>query len=106
MLCNDHAAILIDPRNFGHVEIHILIVLEELARGIGNLRSGKHRRTHLVEQRLKEMIVMPIHQCNTHILVGEFLCETHAAESGTDDDNMLLICHNDPTPCCIVKKIT
>ena len=54
------------------------------------------------------MIVVPVHKCDTHIFfLGKFLCETYAPKSGADNDNMLLICHNNtPLLIAIVKKIT
>ena len=42
------------------------------------------------------MVVMPINQRNPHIFLCKLLGKTYAAESGTDNDNMFLICHNTP----------
>ena len=39
------------------------------------------------------MIVVTVYKRDTHILLGKLLGKTHAAESGTDNDNMFLICH-------------
>ena len=38
MLRNDDTAFLVNSRDLGHKEIHILIVLKKLAGGVGNLR--------------------------------------------------------------------
>ena len=44
------------------------------------------------------MVVVSIHERNPYIFLCEFLGKTHAPKSGSDNDNMLLICHINPTP--------
>ena len=104
VLRDQHAPILIDTKRLRHKEIDIVVVLEELACGVGDLRRREYSRTHLIEQRLEQMIIMPIHKRDANVFLGKFLGETHAPESGSDDDHMLLIRHNDPTPYSYSEK--
>ena len=88
------AASLIDARRLRHEEVHVVVVLEKGTRRIGDLSCRKYRRAHLIEQRLKQMVVVTVNERNAYILLCQLLGKAYAAKPRTNDDDMLLICHD------------
>ena len=88
------AASLIDARRLRHEEVHVVVVLEKGTRRIGDLSCRKYRRAHLIEQRLKQMVVVTVNERNVYVLLCQLLGKAYTAKPRTNDDDMLLICHD------------
>ena len=98
MVGKQHLPLLIHALSLGHEELHILVLTEEVANGIGNFLCAQHSRGKLIKERLEEMIVVAIHQEHIHILLGQILGQFDAAKTAAYYDNLLSLCHGKNLP--------
>ena len=75
--------------------MHVRLVAEDAPDGERDVRRRKHRGGHLVEKRLEQVVVLPVHHHHAHRGLRERLCRRDAAEAAADDhhDGFMLWCH-------------
>ena len=99
MIGQQHLAVLIDALRLGHEEFHIFIVAEKRPDRIGNFIRGENRGRYLIKQRLKQVKVMPVNQCDLDIFPGEQSGQLDAAKPSTHNYNTrFFICHDNALP--------
>lgn len=95
----DDFAGLVNALCFRHEEFDVVVLAEERADRISDFVRGEDSRRYLIEQRLKQLEVVAVDDCDVYILLGKELCRLDAAKACTDDyDSWFLICHDDFLP--------
>src|SRR6185436_5508754 len=69
----------------GHQDFGVLLLAEEPADRHGNVARGERRGRHLIEQRLKDVVVRPIEDRHVNGGVAQRSRGVQAAESRADD---------------------
>ncbi len=70
------------------------------ADGLGNFGGGQPRGSHLIEQRLKQIMICAINHCYSRVGAAEMLAECEPAEARPEHDDLrnLLVRHEGM--CC------
>ena len=63
----------------------------ELTDRRSDLGRREHRRRHLIEQRLKDVVVAAVDQDDIDIRVPQRACRGDSGKAGADDDNALAL---------------
>jgi glycine/D-amino acid oxidase-like deaminating enzyme len=63
---------------------------EDGAQRLRDLRSGKASCGHLVEQRLKQVMILPVHEGDVVVRILQALTEGEAGEAAAENDHFLL----------------
>jgi hypothetical protein len=82
---NHVALLLVDAGDFGEDDRRIFLFSENSADRCGNLPRSQNRRRHLVQQRLKDMVIGAVNQRNFGRRPAQRLDGCQAAESPADD---------------------
>ncbi len=85
----DHRAPLdIDAAHLRQHDIDVVGMAENAADRRGDVRRREARGRHLVQERLKQMVIVLIDQGDVERRAGEVLRRAQPAEPGTDDDDL------------------
>jgi hypothetical protein len=81
---------------FCHQHRHLWIIREHGAERVGDIAGGQTACRDLIEQRLEEVKVPPIHQRNPHRRAPQCLGGMQATEAAPDDHDVMkvVIAHN------------
>ena len=71
-------------------EPQVLLLLEDAADGVGDVRCVQAGRGHLVQQRLERVEVVPVDERDLDGITGELLRRHHPAEPRANHDDVLL----------------
>src|SRR5262249_50812602 len=77
----------IDRGNGGEQDLDVLLFAQNPADRRGDVAGRQRRGRHLIEQRLKEMIVVAIEQRHAHVGATKGARCVEAAEAAADDDH-------------------
>jgi hypothetical protein len=81
----------IDRRHLGQLDLHVDVIVEELAQRVRDVARGQLRRRDLVEQRLELVIVVAVDQGDPDVVaVGQPPGAADAGEAAADDDDVQL----------------
>ena len=86
-----HAPRLVDALRLRHEELDVLVLAEIGAHRVRNLILGEDGGRNLIEERLKEVEIVTIHQRDLYVLLCERLRELDPAKPGAADHNMRLL---------------
>ena len=90
----EYIAGLVNALGFRHEEFHVGVLPEESADRISDFICRQYRRGYLVQQRLKQVIVMTVYQSDLHIIFRKQFCQFDAAKAcAYYNDTRFLICH-------------
>src|SRR5215216_778777 len=78
----------IDGHHFCHVDGDILLSAKYAPERVGDLRWYKPGYGDLIEQRLEQVIVVPVDQCDLNLRVSQLAGGLHPAKTCANDDNM------------------
>jgi hypothetical protein len=85
-----------------HAEVFLLHL--ELTDRRGDLGRREHRRRHLVEQWLKDVVIAPVNQDDIDISMPQRACRGDAGEAAADDDDALALRAGSLDNCsCLVR---
>src|SRR5262245_52109381 len=74
--------------DFAHLEGDVFLLAENCPQGVGDLCGKQTCNSYLVEQRLEEMVVMPVHERDVRWGLCQAVRNFHSAEAGTDNNDM------------------
>ena len=81
----------IERGDLGELDVHVDVIVEELAQRVGDVARGQLRGRHLVEQRLELVVVVAVDQRDAHVVaVGQAAGAADAGEAAADDDDVQL----------------
>jgi hypothetical protein len=83
--CPHDTSLDVEVLDLRQQDLDVLAAPEKAAQRRRNLPGGQDARRDLVQQRLEEMVVRPIHQRDLDVLAAQRLRDAHAAETATDD---------------------
>jgi hypothetical protein len=63
---------------------------QDAADGLCNFRRGQPARRHLIQQRLEQVMIRPVHDREARVRVAEVLAERQSAEARTQHDDVSL----------------
>jgi hypothetical protein len=75
----------IDRADFAHLESQVFLAPEDGPQGISDLGGDQACDRDLIEQRLEQMVVMPVDQCDLYGRAGQFLGGFQATEPGPNN---------------------
>ena len=81
----------IDGARFGQDHAHVAPTASHRANGVRDVAGAKRRGCHLVEQRLKQVVIAPIDESYPHqrgAQFGQAPRRLQAAKTATNDDDM------------------
>ncbi len=78
----------VDALRLSHPKFQVLLAAQNGPHRVGNLIRRDARRSHLVQQRLKQVIVIPVHQRNPHGLFCQSAGSAQSSKSSPQDHNM------------------
>ncbi len=81
----------VDGGDFAHQHGDVLLPAKNMAYRRGDGRPGQACGGHLIQQRLKQMMVTAVDQRDLHGLAGECLGRFKSAEAAADDDDVRTI---------------
>src|SRR5690606_23443235 len=81
-------ALELDPDHFTQKYLNRLVGAQDDPDGFGNLRRRKGSRGHLIEQWLKEVVILPIDDRHLHAALAQSLCGLQSGKAGADDHHM------------------
>ena len=84
---HDFPALEIDAGDFGQHHSGVALAAENVANGRRDIGRRKTRGRHLVEQRLKHMMIVAIDERDVERLTGEALGGRQSAEAAADNDH-------------------
>jgi hypothetical protein len=64
-----------------------VLVPDQTSNGSGDVGRRQPGRRHVIEQRLKEVMVFPVDQGDVQRRLGTSLCDSEGGEAGADDDH-------------------
>lgn len=77
----------IDAGDFAHQHRDVFLFVENMPDRRGNRRCRQARRRHLIQQRLKQMVIAAIDHRDLQRLAGKRLDRFVSAEAAADDDD-------------------
>ena len=81
------AARCVQPGHFGHQNSDIGLIAEHMANRLGNGRRCQTGRSHLVQERLKQVVVLPVDDSDIHLGMPQSACCLQAAEAAANDQD-------------------
>ena len=75
----------VDADDLIHQHFGVALVAQDGADGLGDVGRRKHRERHLVEQRLKQMMIAPVDHGDIDRQVRQARGRVEAGEASTDD---------------------
>ena len=84
---SDRALCGIDGRDFAHEYRDVALLAKNMTYGRGNGRGRQTRRSDLIQQRLKQVMVTAVDDGDLHGPAGEYLGRFQSAEAATDNDH-------------------
>ena len=78
----------VDVHHIAHDRGHVLLVGQDTAQELGDFRYGQCSRGNLIEQRLKEVMIPPIHECDADGFVPQPLRTFETGKPAAEDENM------------------
>jgi hypothetical protein len=85
---HDHPARWIDRRNLGEQHLHVALAAQHPADGRGDVAGRQTGRRHLIQERLEQMMIAAIDECNAYVAPPERLRSVQTAETTSDDDDV------------------
>jgi hypothetical protein len=93
-ITQNYASVLyVNVRGFRQPNGHVLLFSKYLAKGRGNIGRRERPGGHLVEQRLKKMVIHAVEQAYLDGRVLERARQAQPAKTTPDDDNFVLPSH-------------
>ena len=86
------ARFYIDGHHFVHEHFGVLLVAQNAADGLRNVRRRQNRQRHLVEQRLENVMILPVDDGYIHGQVSQGLGRVQSAESSPHDHYAGAVC--------------
>jgi len=77
----------VNARHLGHLEAEILLPAKDAPHRLGDLFGIQVGRRYLIEQRLEEVVIVPVDQGDIHGSPAQHLRSLQPAETGPDNDN-------------------
>jgi hypothetical protein len=84
----DDAFADVDALRFGKQHAHVLVRRQQVSKGCCDVRGRQQRGGHLIEQRLKEMMIRSVDDSNANRLASKRPRSGKPAESTTENDDM------------------
>jgi len=81
----DDLGVEIDRACFGKEHLRVLLRAEDATNRDGDVARIERGRSHLIEERLKQVMIAPIDQGHSHGCVRERPCRIEAAETPAQD---------------------
>jgi hypothetical protein len=78
----------INPSGLSQHHLGIRLLAQNPPQRLGNIRRGQGRRRHLVKQRLKEMMILPVEQRDPHPGLPQSLRRRQPAKAPANNDHM------------------
>jgi len=85
---SDHAPREIEVFNFSKQDLDIRTAAKNPTKRRSNFPRRESRRRHLVEQRLKGMVILAVNQRNANRGAGQLPCSHEATKAAADDDHV------------------
>ena len=79
--------VAIQARDFAEHDLHAAIPAKDFPDGFGDVGGRQRRRGHLIEKRLKQVIVLPIDDGDRHAGATKRARHFYSAKATPDDDN-------------------
>ncbi len=74
--------------HFAQLECDVLLLPEDRPERVCDLRRQESRDGDLIKQRLKEVIILLVNQCDLDRDISQMACHIQAAKACPNDDNM------------------
>ena len=82
----------VDPLNVGKHDCGVGLLTEHAADWRGDIRGGEPRCRHLIKERLKQMVIVPINHHDIDRRIPQRPCGRETAEACPDDYDPLAVC--------------
>ncbi len=83
----DDPVLQVDVADVSQLDGDVLVAMQHLTEGCGDLALGEDPGGHLVEQRLEQVMVATVDEDDVDFGVPEYPRRRQAAEAPTDDDD-------------------
>ena len=88
----------VDPGDRVHVDAGVLLIVEEVAQRVPDLRRLQQGGGDLVQERLKRVVVVLVDDYDVHVRLLQRARRTHAREAAAENQDarsrrLLVICH-------------
>ncbi len=82
------AALRVDRQGLGQDDVGVLLAPQNRSDGVGDVGGGERGGRHLIQERLEEIVIAPIHDGDANRGAGEALHGLEPAETGSHDDDV------------------
>jgi hypothetical protein len=84
---DDGARLEIDRLHLAEFAADVLIRAEDGAQRLGDLHRGQRAGGYLVQQRLEEVMILPVDECNLRLGVAQRLGHVQAGKAAPENDD-------------------
>ena len=86
----DSLCCCVDVLNFASCDVDVGISMEDLPNRRGYFTRGENAGCYLIQQRLENVGIVSVDDCDVDIFVGKAFCRENPAEAGADDNDAVL----------------